>query len=209
MSPPRTGPLQSVPPGGPLRAAHHPAPQPAASPPRPDRGPGLPSCSRLPSLPLNSGAPATQPEGVKAAPGGPPNRSGLKITHLQGLQEAQRLLLDIRQRTCRNHKKRWLGGLPSPGLGLQDTRWERTPSLHVQGGWAGPPACGTRRQVAALRTLPTPAGVGGLSLPDPRPPSPGSRDPRLQTHGRGQEHRLCCQTGLGSSLTRWVPWKKR
>ena len=118
VSPPRTGPLQSVPPGGPLRAAHHPAPQPAASPPRPGRGPGLPSCSRLPSLPLNSGAPATQPEGVKAAPSGPPNRSGLKITHLQGLQEAQRLLLDIRQRTCRNHKKRWLGGLPSPGLGL-------------------------------------------------------------------------------------------
>lgn len=176
VSPPRTGPLQSVPLGGPPHPAHHPAPQPAASLPRPGRGPGLPSCSRLPSLPLNSGAPATQPQGVKAAPDGPPNRSGLKVTYLQGLQEAQRLLPDVGQRACRNHKKPWLGGFPSPSLGLQDTRWERTPSLHVQGGWAGPPACGARRQVAAL-LYPVPTSAGGSPCLTLSHPSLGARTP--------------------------------
>ena len=155
VSPPRTGPLQSVPTGGLLSS-----PQPPCLGPAGSLGflpaPGSPPPSQL-------WGPCHSASGVKAAPGGPPNRSGLKATHLQGLQETQRLLPDVGQRPCRNHRKGWLGSLTSLAslLGLQDTRWGRARSLPI--GVAGrAPSLRARRQIAALPYPAPPRGWGAL-----------------------------------------------
>lgn len=69
-----------------------------------------------------------------------------------------------------------------------------------------PAACGGGRQ--RLLRRPTRPGGEGLAPPDPGPHSSGSRDPSLQTRDQGQEHRLCCQTGLSSPRIRWVTRSK-
>ena len=130
------------------------------------------------------------------------------MTHLQGLQKAQGLLPDVGQQTCRNHGKGRLSGPPSLSLsaGPAGKHAGEGPFPAPPGRVGRPAACeGGRQRLLRRPTLP---GAEGLALPDPWPHSSGSRDPSLQTHDQGQEHRLRCQTGLSSTRIRWVTWNK-
>lgn len=123
-------------------------------------------------------------------PGSSATSAGRRTAGLQKPQEAVAGRLPLTQPGPAGHA---LGEDPFPA---RPGRVGRAPSLRG-------------KETGCCLTVPCPHLGGGLSLPDPQPPFPGSKDPRLQTHGWGQEHRLHCQTGLGLSLTRWVPWKKR
>ena len=155
VSPPRTGPLQSVPTGGLL-----PSPQPPCLGPAGALGflpaPGSPpSLSTLGPLPLSLGGEscsrwtpkqkrpkADTPSGT---PGNAATSAGRRTAALQEPQEG-------------------VAGRPAlagPGAGPAGHALGEGPFPAHPGGRAGPPACGARRQIPALPYPAPPAGVGG------------------------------------------------
>lgn len=181
-SPPGTGPSPEGPLEGPLPPAHQPPSQGRSQGLLPTPGPALP-LTRLgaevqpaPTLQFPARGPFCSASGTMAAPSPKEKRS--KVTHLQRLKEAQGLLLDVGQRTCRNHEKGQLSGLRWLGLGPRPVgKHAEHPGRAGRGRGPGPgdgAACSVLAPPSLCLAGPVRAAAGGLrdggSLPGLRTP---------------------------------------